>query len=128
MVQGDITEATAAAERAAALAPWNPEFQAQHAGLLARSGDESAAERMLGRLGDGQAYGAPAALLHYFMARRDIDRAADWAAKAIEQRWPQIVLILQTHAADLCRSARWPELMKMVNSPDPSLHALRHLV
>jgi hypothetical protein len=25
---------------------------------------------------------------------------------------------LQTHAADMCRSARWPELMKLVNSPD----------
>jgi eukaryotic-like serine/threonine-protein kinase len=125
MAQEDMTEATVAAERAVGLAPWNPQAQAQHAGLLARHGDESAAERLFGRLGDGQAYGAPAAFLQYFMARGDVDRAADWAAKAIEQRWPQIVLILQAHAGELCRSSRWPELMKMVNSPDPGLLALR---
>jgi serine/threonine-protein kinase len=125
MMQGDITEGAVAAERAVALMPWHPEIQAHHAGLLARSGDDSAAERMLGRLGDGQGYGAPAALLHYFMARGDIDPAADWAAKAIEQRWPQIVLILQTYAGELCRSSRWPELLTMINSPDPGLLALR---
>jgi hypothetical protein len=51
LLQGDIAEATAAAARSAALAPWNPEFQAQHAALLARSGDESAAERMLEKHG-----------------------------------------------------------------------------
>ena len=92
--------------------------QAQRAGLLARRGDEGAAARMLGTLGDGHAYGAPAAFVTYFLARGNIDQAADWAAKAIEQRWPQIVLILRTYAADLKRSSRWPALMKMVNLPD----------
>src|SRR5262249_862180 len=84
LLQGDIAEATTAAERAFALMPWNPEFQAHHAGLLGRRGDEGPAQRLLQRLGDGHAYGAPGALLHYYLARQDIEQSAHWAAKAIE--------------------------------------------
>jgi serine/threonine-protein kinase len=118
MLQGDLADATAAAERAFALMPWNALLQAQHAGLLARRGDESAANRFLETLGDGHAYGAPAAFVTYFLARADNDHAADWAAQAIDQRWPQIVPMLREYAPNLRRSPRWPELMKMVNLPD----------
>jgi eukaryotic-like serine/threonine-protein kinase len=117
LLQGDIMQAMSASERALALMPWNPDAQGQHAGLLARRGDEGAAQRMLAELGDGHTYGAPGAFLTYFLARGDIDRAAEWAAKAIEQRWPQIMFMLRMFASDLKQSARWPELMKMVNLP-----------
>ena len=98
--------------------PWSLEYQAHLAGLLACRGDEGGAERILGKLGDGNAYGVPSAFVTYFLARGDIDQAADWAARAIEQRWPQIVLVLRTFAADLRRSPRWPALVKMMNLPD----------
>jgi serine/threonine-protein kinase len=118
LLQGDLTEATAAAERAFALMPWNLVARARHGGLLARCGDEGAAKRLLETLGDGHAYGAPVAFTAYFHARQDHNQAADWAAKAIDQRWPWIVLFLRAvFATDLRRSSRWPELMKMVNLP-----------
>jgi eukaryotic-like serine/threonine-protein kinase len=117
--QGDSEEALPAARKAVALAPWNLEGKGILAGLLALAGDKNEAEQVLQRLGDGGAYGAPVGLVHYSLIIREIDQAADWAARAIGQRAPVIANILRApFAADLRRSPRWPELTKLMNLPE----------
>jgi hypothetical protein len=49
----------------------------------------------------------------------EIDLAADWLEKAIEERYPGIVLWLQSTMAEPLRSSpRWPKLAKMMNLPE----------
>jgi hypothetical protein len=49
----------------------------------------------------------------------EIDLAADWFEKAIEERYPGIALWLQGAAGEPLRaSPRWPKLAKMMNLPE----------
>src|SRR5262249_28275348 len=113
--QGDIQAALAHAEKAYALAPWTRASNGYLAGLLELTGDASRAEAVLGKLGDGTDYGAPFGFVYYYLVGSDIGQAADWAAKAIEQRDPTVrFLPLLPLAKDLRRSSRWPALAKMM--------------
>jgi hypothetical protein len=105
-----------AAERTASLAPWTLSNLGPLAAFRALTGDEVGAAAALRKLGDGKAYLAPLGFTYYFLIGGEIDQAADWAAKAIEQRTPGMVNFLRSqHAAPLRRSPRWPELAKMIN-------------
>jgi TPR repeat protein len=63
----------------------------------------------------GKAYGAPLGLCYFHFLCGEIDRAADWLEKAIEQRHPAAAVI----ASIFFRStSRWPALAKLMNLPE----------
>jgi tetratricopeptide (TPR) repeat protein len=117
--RGDLEEAVQLARKAYSLAPWFLPVVATLAGLLTRTGDTSEAATILRKLGDGQAYGAPLAFVIYYLLCSQIDLAADWTEKAIEQRDAALTSYLQLpQFEELRRSSRWPTLAKMMNFPD----------
>ncbi|MBV9303917.1 MAG: protein kinase [Acidobacteriaceae bacterium] len=117
--RGELEEAVQTARKAYSLAPWYSVVVATLAAMLMRTGDASAARTILQKLGDGQAYGAPLGLVTYYLLCSEIDSAADWAEKAIEQRDQALLSLLRLpYAKELRESARWPALAKMMNLPD----------
>ncbi len=117
--QGNLEEALEAAERAIALIPWSKGSQGYLAGLFTLKGDEENAERALQKIGDNEAYGAPFGLAHYFLIKGEMNQAADWIARAIEQRSPMVVSFLRGPFVEkLRKSPRWSELMRMIGFPE----------
>jgi tetratricopeptide (TPR) repeat protein len=120
--RGRIAEGLAAAARAYSLAPWSSVAIGVLAGVLVLSGDRDRAQGLLDKLGSGQAYGAPHGLATFHLLCSDIDRAADWVEKAIEERDPSVLLSLRLpYAQPLRSSARWPKLAKLMNLPPEAL-------
>jgi TolB-like protein len=116
---GDVNEAVHAAETAHISGAFHWAVSGSLAGLLKRRGETERASTILQTMGDGTAYGAPAGFLCYHLISGEVDQAADWAEKAIEQRQPSIVLYLRLpFARDLRSSARWPALARLMNLPD----------
>ena len=114
---GQIEKALASAEKAYSLAPWARGGAGSVAGLLKLTGDTGRAEAVLETLGDGTAPGAALGFINYHLICADIQQAADWAEKAIEQREPGIIYFLLPFARALRRSSRWSGLAKMMNLP-----------
>ena len=120
--RGRIAEALAAAERAYSLAPWSSLAIGVFAGVLMLSGDRDRAQGLLDKLGSGQAYGAPHGLAIFHLLCSDIDRAAAWVEKAIEERDPSVLQSLRQPYAQPLRSSRhWPKLAKLMNLPPEAL-------
>jgi tetratricopeptide (TPR) repeat protein len=116
--QGDIKDALASAEKAYSLAPWARSCTGYFAGLVQLTGDSGRSQKVLEKLGDGREYGTPLGFVYYHLVCSEIEQAADWAEKAIEQREPTIrILLLFPLAKALRQSSRWPALAKMMNLP-----------
>jgi serine/threonine-protein kinase len=113
--QGDIKDALVSAEKAYALAPWARSCTGHLAGLLKLTGDTDRSQKVLVKLGDGTDYGTPFGFVYYHLVCSEIEHAADWAERAIEQREPTIrILLLFPLAKALRQSSRWPALAKMI--------------
>jgi serine/threonine protein kinase/Tfp pilus assembly protein PilF len=116
--RGELAEARAYAEKAYTTAPEVPQVIGMRAGLLALSGDTSRAETLLEKLKPGRAYGAPRALATFHLLCGEIEKAADWTEKAIEQHDPLLLLFLRGPLGKALRSSsRWPALAKLMNLP-----------
>ena len=64
----------------------------------------------------GDSYGGPVGLVYYYLARGDIDRAVEWAGKAVEQRFPAFILVVLRPFEPLFRqSAARPSVLKAMN-------------
>ncbi len=119
--RGALEDSVRAADKAHTLAPWSLPVAGLLAGVVGRAGDTDGASTVLRTLGDGAAYGAPVGFVNYYLTSREVDLAADWAEKAIAQRYPGISLYLRLpFAAELRLSPRWPALAQMMNLPDMS--------
>jgi tetratricopeptide (TPR) repeat protein len=118
LLDGRVADALPHAERACALAPWNPSAKGLLAAAARNSGDLRRAEDLLEELESGGAYGAPLALATFYLSCAKIDASADWTERAIEERHPAIFFFLRPHAHALRRSARWPNLARRLNLPD----------
>ena len=116
--RGSFEEAAAEAAASLSLARW-PFTIGLVAGLKAKIGDREGAEEALRDLGDTTIYGAPMGMLYYFLLNGDLNRAAEWCRKAIEQRHALLIsLVLATPLAKPLRaSEHWPELARMMNLP-----------
>jgi serine/threonine-protein kinase len=113
-----FVEALPFAEKMCSLAPWNLRHTGMYAGLLTRAGEPSRGKELIQRLGSGQSYGAPFGLAIFHTYCGEIDLAADWFEKAIEERSPGVALWLQGAAFEPLRaSPRWPKLAALMNLP-----------
>ena len=107
----------AAAEQAYAAAPWNGGIVGMYAGLLAQVGEASRGEAIMQQLGNARTN--PFSRVFFHVLRSEIDLAADWYEKSIEQR--ELFAIICAPAPvilPLRESARWPRLAKLMNLPE----------
>ncbi len=119
LTKASLPEALAFAEKGVHLAPWSPTCAGQLAGLLVKSGERARAIELIGRLGDGQANAAPVAFAIFYLLCGEVEKAAEWTEKALEQRHPMVAMLLLTPPWKplLRSSARWPKLAKIMNLP-----------
>jgi TolB-like protein/Tfp pilus assembly protein PilF/predicted Ser/Thr protein kinase len=112
--RGLIAEALASAERAHQLAPWTACTVGLLAGTCRRAGDERQSQLMdqLHRMPGQPHWG----MVLYCLICGDVDQAAQWVEKAIEQRdLMTIIQIRSPLAGPLRASARWPALAARAN-------------
>ena len=103
--QNRMPEAIAYEEKARALAPWNPTLIGRLAGMHERVGEKSRAQALLEELGSGTALGVPGGFLCYHEVLADVDSAAGWYEKAIEQRDPRAPWLFPMQFGDLLTSS-----------------------
>ena len=120
VTKAPLREALTFAEQGLTLAPWNPISTGLLAGLLKRCGDRTRAAELVGGLGDGRANAAPVAFAIYHLLCGEVEKAAEWTEKSIEQRHNMVAMLLLTPPWKplLRSSARWPKLAKMMNLPE----------
>jgi hypothetical protein len=116
-------EALAQFERAYQLAPWSSIAVGTLAGALVRTGDVSRASLLMQPLREapGQKPGVPVGMTFFHLQCSELDAAASWMEKAIEQRDPSVLRLLADPLARRLRhSPRWPALAEMINLPSSS--------
>ena len=115
-LSGKLEEARMALEHAHELAPWNGALTGFLAGALARVGERDRAESLVAQL--AAAPSGAWGMVFYHCLNGDLDAAADWYDKAIEQRLPVAVAACRHPLLKPLReSPRWPALAKMMNLP-----------
>jgi TolB-like protein/tRNA A-37 threonylcarbamoyl transferase component Bud32 len=117
-IQGRTGESRNCAEKATAGAPWSPYCIGLMAGVLTNTGETEKAEELLANL-RRDAYGGPAGLANYHLVLGEFDHALEWAGKAVEQRFPTIIIMLMRAYAPLFRElAGWSALLKKMGMPE----------
>ena len=115
---GRYGEALVSAEKALSISPPEDKIApALLAGLLKRSGSDPArVQNLLNRLDNGRIYGAAIGFVLVHLLCDEVDLAADWLTKSIEERYPGTLFFAQAPLAKPLReSPRWPALAKMMN-------------
>lgn len=116
--EGHAGAALERAERAFALAPWNPSARGLLAAAFAVKGDHDKARELMEPLRSGSVYGAPLAFATFHLYQSQLDSCADWVERGIAERHPAVFFFLRCHAQALLASHRWPGLAKLLNLPD----------
>ncbi len=112
--QGRFEEALTLTRKANAAMPWANPVIGQLAALLVRTGATSQADACIEKLGPGTAYGAASGLVVFHALCGDLDQAAEWAERAIEERDLPLV---QNLGPFLQPTPWWPALAKLMNLP-----------
>ena len=112
--RGRIAEARPFAETTVALAPWYSQGVGMLAGILARLDQPEQASVVLQKLGREQAYSVPLGHAVYHTISGQLDQAAQWFTRAINQRDSHVLACLQGGISQPIRSsAHWPGLLKL---------------
>jgi serine/threonine-protein kinase len=123
VARGRFAEALRCEESAFSLAPWYAPIVGLYAGLLIRAGRMDEGEKLVRNLRPGEAYGASAGVALFHTCQGQLDLAADWFEKAIEERNSLVVLVLQSAIGEQLRaSPRWPKLASLMNLPKARTH------
>jgi TolB-like protein len=116
-IHGRHADTRDCAGKAFAGASWSPYSLGLMAGVLAHGGEPEKAEALLANL-RADADTGPVGLACYHLVLGEIDRAVEWAGKAVEQRFPAvIILVIRPFEPLLRQSAGWPALLKKMNLP-----------
>jgi len=118
LARGAIPESLRFAETAYARSPRSPWTIGQLAAALARSGQLERSNVLADQLRPGTAFGAPFGLALVAIGAGDLDLAADWLEKAIEQRdiWVSFLLnVGNIGGRVMWSSPRWPGLAGLMN-------------
>lgn len=120
-VRGSRKEALAAAERAYCLAPWSTTTRGLFAGLLRYSSNSTRADQLYQELLPRDQYGTPMGLSLFHVGSSEVEQAADWAVKAIEQRDTGMILLIALVRAlrpSLVRGdTRWLSIFRSLGIP-----------
>ncbi len=116
VIKAPLPEALAFAEKGIRLAPWSPVTVS----LLVKNRDTERAAQFVRGLGDGRANSAAVAFAIYHLLCGEVDKAAEWTEKALEQKSEMVAMLLLTPPwKPLLRcSARWPKLARIMNLPE----------
>ena len=112
-----FAEALPCAEKAFSLAPWYAQSVGVYAALLVRTGERDRGIELIQRLGSGEAYGASTGLALFHTCRGEIDPAADWFEKAIEER--HSLIACSSAKRDRGTTARQPALAEISGADEP---------
>jgi serine/threonine-protein kinase len=117
--RGMQVDALVWAERAYSLLSREPISIGLYSGILASTGDATRARQVRETLGDGQSYGSPAGLTLFHLLVEEIDEAASWFVRLVQQRHlaGAFLLLHSPVGGRLSSSDRWPELAGMLNLP-----------
>jgi hypothetical protein len=86
--------------------------------LLTRTGERERGKEIAAQLGSGEAYGAPLGLAIFHICCGEIDRAAEWSERAIEQRDSLAPSFLHTSIGEPLRSSPlWGRLAALMSLP-----------
>jgi eukaryotic-like serine/threonine-protein kinase len=115
-----LPEALAFAEKALTRAPWSLGTVGLLAGLLLKDGNKERAAELMRGLGNGKANAAPLGFAFFHLLCGEVEEAAEWTERALEQRHPLVPMLLLTPPWEplLRSSARWPKLAKIMNLPE----------
>ena len=114
--KGPLEQALAAAEQAYAAAPWNGNIVGMYGGLLSQAGQAERGDAIMRELGDARTN--PFSRVFFHVLRGEIDLAADWYEKAIEQRELFAVICAPAPVImPLRKSQRWKRLAMLMNLP-----------
>jgi len=116
--RGKFAEALPIAKRAFELSPWYPMSIGLYAGMLVRTGQAVQGKELAQKIGSRETYGASTGWAIFHTCCGEIDLAADWYQKAIEERDSLVFSMLQSAMGEPVRaSARWPKLAALMNLP-----------
>jgi hypothetical protein len=121
LARDEIRKSLAFAEIAHARHPQAPWVIGQYAGALARAGQKDRSSALVDQLRPGTAFGAPFGLALAALGDGDLDEAAGWLEKGIEQRdlWVSFLLnVGNIGGRVMWSSPRWPRLARLMNVPD----------
>jgi TolB-like protein/predicted Ser/Thr protein kinase len=117
----ELDEARRYAEQAFALGAWDPVIVGIYAAMLVRSGDNDKAGEVLAALRDGSTRGQTIGFVTYHLLSDEIDAAADWLEKAIDERYPGVMFFVNLPYGSALRSSdRWPPLAARMHLPEAS--------
>jgi tetratricopeptide (TPR) repeat protein len=113
-----LDEASIVAEQAYRRAPWFKPIVGLQAAMLRRAGETDRAEKLMDELWPKDGYSDPIGPAIFHLVCGDLEAAAEWTEKAIDQRQPAVLFFLNGHAKALRSTARWPTLARMMNLPE----------
>jgi serine/threonine-protein kinase len=117
--RGAFSDALLSAEKRHSLALHLPLPSGVLAGLLARTGDAARAHGIIESLGPTATFGVPRGLVAFHLIAGEVEKAADWCERAIEQRDGSLAVDTAYPVYKLLRqSPRWPKLARMMNLPE----------
>jgi serine/threonine-protein kinase len=114
--KGPLEKALTAAEEGYAVAPWSANMAGMLAGLLAQAGQAHRGEELFRQIRQDTVN--PFSRVFYHVLRGEIDQAADWYEKSIDER--ELFAIICAPApivTPLRESPRWKRLAALMNLP-----------
>jgi tetratricopeptide (TPR) repeat protein len=115
--RGKLAEAIEAAERAHQAVPWHSMPIGLLAGALFQVGEKDRAQALIRQMGDAPRPVWGRVLYHLLCS--EIEAAADWFKKMIEQGDPFALIFARAAVTKpLRQSSHWPELARMMNLPE----------
>ena len=118
VARGMFAEALPIAEKGFALTPWYPPSVGMYAGVLDRTGQPERGRELLQKIGSGDRHGASLGWAIFHTCCGEIEQAAGWYEKSIEERDALVPMTMQSSIAESLRaSAHWPKLAAMMNLP-----------
>jgi predicted Zn-dependent protease len=111
-----MAEARHVAKQAFTLAPWYAPSVGVYAGALVGTGDREGGRDLMRSLGSAENYGVSIGWALFHTTCGELDAAAEWFARAIEERYSMVGAFLQSAIGQPLRSsAHWPSLARRMN-------------
>ena len=120
-IRGKHREGLTAAETAHSMAPWSTTTSGLLGGLLRHTGEANRANQLHDELLAGDEYGAAMGLALFHEGCSETAQAAEWAARAVEQRDTRMILFMGLLRASqpnmVASDPRWSSIARTMGIP-----------